>query len=477
MIPMSLGVVEGLSDAEVFAANKMLTTINQKSSGNEERVTYYLGHDALKDLGIAVPKFLTTTPTVVGWPAKAVESMASRSLFDGFVVPGVDGDPLELRKILLDNRFSILYSQAVRSQLVQSVVFWALTRDELGQVRISVRTAEMATGLYDQESQQLVAGLAVVAFGDGLADAATPTKLLLFLPDETVALDLRGGVWGVSGRQHHGIGRPAFVAMPYEASEARPFGRSRITRELMSLTDSAQRQALRLEVLMEFNAAPQKYLLGAEEDTFKGGNSKMSAYLSEIFAVSRDENGELPVFGQLPQISPQGAISYFNHLAARFSGASSVPLSSLGVVDDNPSSAEAMREAKDDLVTATQAMNIANGHALASVGRLTVCLRDGLSWDDLPEEARLLNAHFRNPALPSIVSQSDAMVKQISAIPWLADTEVALEELGYDDSQITRLLDAKRRAEGRSLVSTLLAAKQAPEEDESVVEVVSADVG
>ena len=37
------------------------------------------------------------------------------------------------------------------------------------------------------------------------------------------------------------------------------------------------------------------------------------------------------------------------------------------------------------------------------------------------------------------------MVKLIDAFPWLADTTVALEEVGFTDEQITRLLAEKRR--------------------------------
>ena len=127
----------------------------------------------------------------------------------------------------------------------------------------------------------------------------------------------------------------------------------------------------------------------------------------------------------------------------------------LGCVQDNPASAEAIYAAKEDLVIAATNANRTFKYSLNRLMQKTVMLRDGLS--DIPSELLSVSNKFRNPAMPSVVSQSDAMVKQISAIPWLGDTEVALEELGYDDSQITRLLDAKRRVEGRGLVGALLA--------------------
>lgn len=54
--------------------------------------------------------------------------------------------------------------------------------------------------------------------------------------------------------------------------------------------------------------------------------------------------------------------------------------------------------------------------------------------------------------MPSVVSQSDAMVKQISAIPWLADSDVALRELGYDDEQIAQLRSDRRRSQASAVL-------------------------
>ena len=42
-----------------------------------------------------------------------------------------------------------------------------------------------------------------------------------------------------------------------------------------------------------------------------------------------------------------------------------------------------------------------------------------------------VNVHYRKPDRPSTVSRSQA-------IPWLADSDVALRELGYDDEQVHR---------------------------------------
>jgi hypothetical protein len=238
----------------------------------------------------------------------------------------------------------------------------------------------------------------------------------------------------------------------------------------MSITDSAVREALRTEIAAEFYTTPQKYLLGADDGLFGerilvGGTdgqiegainaeprpsamihgSKWDAYLGNVLAISRDENGELPTFGQLPQMTMQPHMDYIRSLAARFAGETSIPVSSLGIIHDNPASAEAIYAAKEDLIIEAQELNATNGRALKNLALMVTSMLVGRSVDALSDDERAVMPRFRNPAMPSVVSQSDAVIKQVSALPWLAETSVVLEELGYTAEQITRLLSDKRR--------------------------------
>lgn len=466
-------MIEGLSEEESAEFTALVQVWNDTVSRNALRMKYYLGQNTLKDLGISIPPSLKATETVVGWPAKAVDMLAARSMFDGFVAEGQSGDPLGLKPLLAANQFDAAYEQAVRSELIHCSAFWTVTKGDasVGEpgVLISMRSATFAAALWDYRKRRIRSGLAVV---DVTRDAPhDPTMITLYLDDFVITCARRelSSVWRVVEREPNPLCRPLMEPMAFLPDFYRPFGRSRITREVMSITDSAQRGALRSEVLMEANTAPQKILLGADDDSFD--IEKWNAYMTSFLAITKDAENETPSVIQLPQLTPQGAISYMQHLATRFAGATGVPVSSLGVVQDNPSSAEAIWAAKDDLVTIAQSLNRGNRIALVNVAKMAVALRDGLTLGELPDEALSLQARFRNPSMPSVVSQSDAMVKQISAIPWLADTEVALEELGYDESQITRLMDAKRRGEGRSVVDALMQARRgtAPTEPDDVV--------
>lgn len=449
--------IDGLTQDEQAALEELAAVWVEKHARNELRTRYYEGHNTLKDLKISIPPSLTSTETVVGWPAKAVDELAARSVFDGILAGAAEDDPFGLRPMLNANHFRSLYQRAVRAQLIHSVVFWTVSYGDktLGEppVIISVRSAEFAAATWDTRRKRIKAGIAITDTVSKPFEGVTPSEMTLYLDNATVILRLGDAGWTVNERIDHNFGRPLIEGMPFKPSEERPFGNSRISREVMSLTDSAQRSALRSEVLMEFNTAPQKYLLGANEDAFK--DAKWKAYLDEILSISKDEDGDTPTFGQFAQLTPQGAIQYFQHLAERFSAATGIPAQSLGVITDNPSSADAMRQAERGLSGIAEELNIDNGVVIGDVARMALAVRDNLSWSQLPEEAWQLTGQFLSPDKPSIVSRADAMVKTIAALPWLADTTVALQEFGFTDGQIVRLQEEKRRAQAGSVLDRL----------------------
>ena len=203
-------------------------------------------------------------------------------------------------------------------------------------------------------------------------------------------------------------------------------------RAVMSITDSAVREALRTEVGAEFYTSPQKYILGSDEGLLDG-KDKWEAYIGNILAITRDEDGNSPQVGMFSQGSMQPHTEYMRSLAARFSGETSIPISELGVIHDNPASAEAIYAAKESLVCEAE----------------------------------------ENPARPSLVSQADAITKVISALPWVAESEVALEEFGFNDNQIRRLRDDKRKAEANAMIAAQMQQPQGEGKDATMYEMSS----
>ena len=133
----------------------------------------------------------------------------------------------------------------------------------------------------------------------------------------------------------------------YHGTLEQPFGRSRINRSVRDLVDDAQREMANMAAAASFSAAPQKFLLDTDRTTAeKIAASPFSAYIGSVLAVTHGKDGQSPKFGQLAQMSMQPHIEYMRLLASQFSNTTGVPLSSLGVVSDNPSSAEAIYAGK-----------------------------------------------------------------------------------------------------------------------------------
>lgn len=147
----------------------------------------------------------------------------------------------------------------------------------------------------------------------------------------------------------------------------------------------------------------------------------------------------------------QPHIDYMRSLAARFSGETNVPLSELGMVTDNPASAEAVYAAKESMIVDAQNLNADNGEALRDVAPMALAVFNGT--DLAIERARglAIQPKFRNASMPSVVSQEDAMLKMVQAIPWFGDSDVALEELGFSDDQMLRPI--RDRLNARALVA------------------------
>lgn len=437
---------------------------------NSLRSLYFDSKNTIKDLGISLPPQLATAESMLSWPAKAVNSLAARSMFDGFVADGDTQDPFELLSVLSENSWDVELPQAQVSSLVHAVSFVSVTAGDVAsgepEVQVLARSARHGSALWDRRRRGVSAALAIA----DTDDRGEPTALVMYLPDVVILADkdLGSGVWRVD-RRPNPVGRVLVTPLVFRPELDRPFGHSRISRAVMQLTDAAVRTFVRSEVGAEFYATPQRYILGADPDMFKGGDAAIwKATVSNMLGLTKDEDGDIPTIGQFAQMTMQPHLDQLRSIAQAFAAETNLPVSSLGVVQDQPVSAEAIYAAKEDLVMETNSANRVWGAALRTVAENIVLVRDGR--DEVPDELKRLQCKWRNPASPSIVSASDAFVKQVSAIPWLAESEVALEVLGYDEATRTRLLADKARAEARDAMNGPgLAARAAAAEPRDVM--------
>lgn len=428
-----------LSEDEQSALSANLRQLNAKQKRSVLREAYYDGKRRLDRLGISIPPQMKDLDTVVGWPAKTCDALSSRLHLGGFVLPNQSRTDSTLADIFALNRMSIEWPQAQVSTFIHGAAFGAVTVGGDGEppVLISMMPATEATGIWDVRRRGLSSALWAPA-----PDPTGAAKAVLFMADENLTFrrDTRSGKWSLE-RTPNPLPRVAVTPLSYRRRMGRPFGMSRISRAVMSLTDQAVRTMVRTEVSADFYNAPQRYLMGADDSAFVGPDGKVKtqweAILGRIWAVGRDQDGNLPVAGEFTQASMEPNVAHLRMIAMMFCGETHLPASSVGIIHDNPASAEAIDAAWADMVGIAELCQEELGSAAVEIAQNALML-DGKKRA-LPRNLVRMRAKWRNASTPTRAAMTDAATKQIAVGSLLPHSEVALEQMGYDQTDIERI--------------------------------------
>lgn len=450
-----------LSPAEKAEATLLLMRLGRFSPINRERTLWYDAKHVVEHLGIAVPKQLEQVAPVLGWPARAVDDLAERVVLDGFVAPGDTWSQFGLDEIWSDNRLPMLSGMVHTSAFKYAVSFVAAIPGGDGEpdVLTPSYSATTSTGRWDPIRGRLKSFLTLTdkdTFGQ-------VSGFILITDEAMIKCTVTDGRWSVD-RRAHSAGRCPVVVFVHNPSVEWEFGTSRISRPVMSITQRAIRSLLRMEVSAEFYSSPQRAVLGATESDFVDSatgamKTGWEVTIGKLLALKRDDNGELPTVQQFAQATMQPHVEMIRSDAALFSGETGIPVDTLGVIHDNPSSAEGVDARYKKLNASAERSITGFESSWADLMRVAVMVRDksASAADGLAQ----LSANFRKPHESTMGEASDAVVKQVAAIPWLAESKVVLRRLGYTKAEIDELVEDKRRAEANSRLTGLLdAAKQ-----------------
>lgn len=113
MNELTFGHVNGLSEKENEVLQALAEVYNYHQSRNAVKDKYYEGHISMSDvnIGIALPGGIRNLIVGCSWGKKAVDVLAARSMFDGFV--GADGTAADtVTRIVEDNRLVAQYERA-----------------------------------------------------------------------------------------------------------------------------------------------------------------------------------------------------------------------------------------------------------------------------------------------------------------------------------------------------------------------------
>lgn len=452
-----------LSHAEGDLLANLVEVYAKKRPRNVLRSVYYEGKQPFRDFGIAIPpQIVNQFENVLGWPAKGVNALTDRSVFEGFVSPSGADDPYGVDQIVFENDLRVELPQAQKSSAIHACSFLTVTEGDTGagepDVLVMARAADASAALWDRRRRSMSGFLSIV----DTDDQGVPSAMVMYTRDAVLTLwKTAGGRWQVDRREHT-MGRVTVAPLAFTPELNRPFGHSRISRAAMGITDAALRTLVRAEVAAEFYSAPQYWVLGGNKGDF-AGKDKWSAVMSRIKVLGPNkETDDNPTVQRFSGESPQPHVDLLRMWASAFAGDQGLSLDSLGIVQDNPSSAEAIYAAKEDLIVLTGHANRSWGRGAADAARMAVMLRDGLS--EVPEELRDMSAQYTDPALTSPTAKADAFTKLASAIPGFSETEVGLEMAGLTREQIIRFQAERRTSMISSLVERIAASRGGAEE-------------
>lgn len=446
---------------EIGRLQDLLDIYELHKGRNEEKDLYYEGNIPLSavNLGIALPDGLKKLEIGCAWGAKAVDVLAARSMFDGFV--GADGDIVEgLDEIVANNNLVSEYNKVTRDELKLGCTFATLSEDKDIKCKIRFHTTNTAAARWSGEKGRIDCGFAIIDTVPDEKDEQTyiPSKINYYTDEATYVIFLWDGLWHCSIVPHK-LGRPLMEPFIWNATSNKPFGRSRIKEPIRRLIDGYVRTIANAAIGLEFSTTPQKYILGVNDEQFDAVTAnKFKTYVGSIIAATTNyETGEKPSVGQLPQGSLSPHIEMIRLLATQFSAATGLPVTDTGVVSEaNPTSAEAVIAQTQTLIAMAEQLNAGNGAALRTIALMALAIANKTTIDGLTDDQKAIVAHFKNPAMPSVASTADAAIKIASAREGFASTDVFLEMIGFDKADIRRIKTQENIQEGRSVIMGLM---------------------
>ena len=453
---MDVGQVIGLPLAERQMLQNLIEIYMSHNAKNWEKERYYEGNIPLSEvnLGIALPQSMRRLEIGCAWGSKAVDVLAARSMFDGFVdARGYQSQ--ELANIVTDNDLITEYAKATRDELKFGCTYATLSADKTIGCKIRFHSPLTAAAHWNGEKGRIDYGFAVINSAPSNASIAwEPTLVNLYTEDAVWVLEKQNGLWKATGYTQV-MGRPLMVAFRWNPTSSKPFGRSRIKEPVRRLIQGYVRTMANATIGLEFATSPQKYLLGVTDDQYDAViNDKFKQYVGSIIAsTTNPETGEKPTFGQLAQGTIQPHVDMMRLLATQFSAATGLSVTDTGVVNDaNPTSSEAIIAQTQTLIGMAEQLNQSNGDSLRIVAVMALAITNSVTMEELGEDRQNIIAHFKNPAMPSVASTTDAALKIASARQAFAQTDTFLEMIGFSQADIRRIKAEEQRSRGLAVL-------------------------
>jgi len=448
---------DGLTD-ETSAWLDLLVDEYQRHAGHNEMLRgYYEGRVKVSDYG---SKAEVPNDQTCHWPAKAVDALADRIRLERFNAP--DGyDRTTLDSVLYANNLVNGYNRHLTPKLLYGCMAATVTRNRAGHAVVRFHSAETFTAVPSPDGKDgvVAAGLAIARseftpWSNGLM---VPTIVNLHLPHNVVELrQVAAGQWTAEDGYTPEEEPSLYVFTHDGTGTLNAFGRTRVTAFVRTLTDDAIRCMWHMQISGAYYSVPKLALLNLLPDQYEAVvGDKLKYQMDKVLATEADESGDSRTeVKQFSGNSPQPFVEELRALASQFSGATGVPLNSLGIVQDNPSSAEAIGASREDICLVAQRDIDEDRHTLDRVVLAALAVEQNTTIDGLGEGAFGIRASFADPLIHSRSEMADWAVKVASMRPGFGQTDVAARAVGIRDAD----LDSVKSDEAKAATDAAIAA-------------------
>lgn len=457
---MNLIALNVLSSDERAFMDSMVNRLAFVAAANREAEMRYSGEYWARQFGISIPPSMESLRTVAGWCGTVVDVLEERLDWLGWST--ADGeDTLGLDEAYAENELDVESGMGHLDSLIFGVSFVTVGTGEAGEPSplITPQSPLNLTGDWSARQRRLT-GAVSVTYKTDVGVKAVMDSATIYMPNETITVQLQNGAWAVTNRDQHELGRVPVVMMPNRVRGSRRVGRSEITRPVRYYADAGARTLLGLEVNREFYNAPQRIGLNVSDDMFQDadGNpvSPWQSIMGRVWNIPANEEGEAPPdVKQFPAASPSPYIDQVKGYATLLAAEAGIPPTYLGFQTDNPASADAIRAGEARLVKRAERRQASFGRAWHEVGRLALLIRDGVVPDDY---ATRVSERWRDAATPTRAAQADEAAKLIGAGVLPPDSQVTYDRVGLNPDEQKKVAVDKKRQQALNLAANLGAA-------------------
>lgn len=451
----------GLGPLQRELVGELVNVLGHMDTRNDTLDAYYGGTIAVPELGLTIKRedFKKARSAIACyWPEKVVDALADRirlrSVSDGT-------DEGAAQEIAAHNNLVEQYDGFLISKLKHGVMFATVGAGEgagaLPVIRFHTAKTAVAIPNEDMGYGTIGAGLAIARWGK-LRQKDTqrvPVVVNLYERDKTTVLVRSGIKWSVS-YDTPTVGEPMMYAFVHKRTGEKPFGKSRITPFVQGLTQSAVRVLWDAEVSAALYAMPKDAILGLSDEQYDSMlSNKQKAYMDTMLIATTNDEGGTPTLQRLTANSPEVYRTQLNMLASQLSGSTGTPLNSLGIVQDNPSSAEAIQTSREDICLIAENDITSDRASMRALMRCAAAVGANTTLDRLTDAERDVRVNYSEPLLNSKAALADFAMKVAAIRPGFGQTRVCGRMLSFDEDTLDELESEETRAAAAAMAQSI----------------------